>query len=194
MTTKFGDGIDWDAEARRAAAASEQEHANGGVRANALELTARLAQYGARGRLLDCGCNIARYYPPLREAGFEYTGVDQSQQALEIAHQRYPNIALVWSMLWSMSFESQFDVAISMAVLQHNTHDEKNRIIHQIAKAVRTGGWFAMQESTVLNDTATQLTHQHWINTVEKHDFSLIDTWHPNPEYAVNDAYLFVRR
>ena len=189
----FGDGINWDNEARRAAKETKQEHAGGGVRASALDLVTQLRAHGASGRLLDCGCNIARYYPPLREAGFAYTGVDQSPEALRIAKERYPKAAFVHSFLWDMSFAETFDVAISMAVLQHNQMDEKHRIMQRIAAAVRARGHFAMQESTVLEATATQLRQSGWIDLVESHGFKLLNAWHPNPEYSVCDAYLFRR-
>ena len=188
---RFGDGIDWDAEARRAAAATAND--TDVVRASSLELVARLRGHGITGRLLDAGCNIARYYPPLKEAGFEYVGVDQSAEALRIAKERYPEAKFVHSFLWDMSFPEPFDVAISMAVLQHNKLIEKRRILQRIFGAVAKGGYFAMQESTVLDETPTQLRHDQWINLVQDHGFKFLSAWHPNPEYGVNDAYLFQR-
>ncbi len=187
----FGDGIDWDNEARRAAQATASDHF--GVRANALELVTRLRDANVSGRLLDCGCNIGRYYPPLAEAGFVYVGVDQSPEALRVCRERYPGVEFVSSYLWDMPFDRSFDVAISMAVLQHNQLAEKKRILPRIATALRLGGHFAMQESTVLEETATQLTQAQWIALVESYGFALLRTWHPNPEYNVNDAYLFRR-
>lgn len=190
----FGDGIDWNNEAVRAASETEHEHNMGGVRAVALELVQQLAAVGCTGgRLLDCGCNIARYCPPLREAGFEYVGVDQAPKALQIAKWRYPGVEFVASMLWDMKFDKPFDVAISMAVLQHNLRDEKKRILARIAEAVRPGGYFAMQESTVLEETRTQLRQEQWIALVEGSGFRMLSGWHPNPEYGVHDAYLFQR-
>lgn len=190
---EFGDGIDWDNEARRQSASSMEEHARGGVRANSLEVIKRLQEAGAGKRLLDCGCNIGRYYPPLREAGFNYVGVDQSDEALRVCHERYPDVKFVQSFLWDMLFDAEFDVAISMAVLQHNRLAEKKRILPRIAAALRPSGFFAMQESTVLTETATQLRQDQWIELVESFGFKLRSTWHPNPEYGVCDAYLFQR-
>ncbi len=190
---KFGDGIDWDNEARRAAKETEAEFSGGGVRANALDLVLKLKEVGADGRILDSGCNIARYCPPLREAGFVYVGVDQSPEALAIARKRYPDVEFVSSFLWDMKFDQPFDVVISMAVLQHNVMSEKRKILACIADAVKIGGHFAMQESTVLETTHTQLRQEQWIALVQEFGFRLLTTWHPNPEYNVNDAYLFIR-
>ena len=191
---KFGDGIDWDNEARRAEAATAGAYATEALRAGASDLVSRLLDLKAGKRLIDCGCNIASYYPPLQGAGFDYVGVDQSAEALNIARKRYPGIELVHSYLWDMNFVAKpFDIAISMAVLQHNQLLEKRSILRAVAQAVRPAGYFAMQESTVLKETATQLRQAQWIELVEGHGFKLVDTWHPNPEYAVNDAYLFER-
>lgn len=190
----FGDNIDWDNEARRAAKETEHEHASGfRTGANASELISVLAAFGAAGRLLDCGCNIARYYPPLREAGFSYVGVDQSVEALQIAQKRYPEATFVRSFLWDMHFTELFDVAICNAVLQHNKLSEKRLILPKIAAALKTGGFFAMQESTVRTETATQLRHEQWIALVEGFGFRFLQAWHPNPEYGLHDAYLFRR-
>ncbi len=104
-------------------------------------------------------------------------------------------MTFVSSMLWESwpAHCGPFDVAISMAVLQHNKLDEKKGILARIAEAVRPGGFFCMQESTVLEQTPTQLRQEQWITLVEGFGFKLLRTWHPNPEYGVNDAYLFER-
>jgi SAM-dependent methyltransferase len=182
----FGDGIDWDNEARRAA----KELPPG---ADSFELIDRLKAAGAGPRLLDCGCNIGRYCPPFRAADFEYVGVDQSEVALKVARERYPGVEFVQSFLWDMLFYRPFDVAVTIAVLQHNKHDEKRRILSRIAGALKPGGLFAMQESTVLEDTPTQLRQAGWISMVEGFGFKLLDAWHPNPEYGVCDHYMFQR-
>ncbi len=189
---KFGDGIDWNAEARRAAAADDRNNAQGVVaKIDAIE---RLAEHlPSRGRVLDAGSNIGRYCPAVLAAGFQYVGVDQAQEALAIARERNPNGVFVESFLWDMKFDILFDAALSFAVLQHNTLPEKQRILGRIAAAVRVGGYFVMMESTVLQETVTQLTQAGWISLVSGCGFELVTTWHPNPDYGVNDHYLFRR-
>lgn len=188
----FGDGIDWAVEARRAALADSQA-GTADLPIGRSELVDRLVELlPERGLVLDAGCNIGRYCPLLLSAGFHYVGVDQSPEALEIARARNPNGQFVQSFLWEME-AIPCEAAISMAVLQHNVHEEKERILPRIAACVRPGGIFAMSESTVPVATKTQLTHDEWIALVVRHGFELVSTWHPNPEYGLNDSYVFRR-
>lgn len=212
MTT-FGDGIDWDKEAQRAAA-----HDAIGAPAGCEMLDIIMSEIGQRQNLraVDCGCNIGQFFPMFEKAGFDYVGLDQAAQALQIARRRWPKARFMRTYLWSdwlgvLAAEAvsggvstvdgtdeaarervRFDVAICCAVLQHNKHEEKERILPRIADAVRVGGLFAIQESTVTNETATQLRHDQWIALVERYGFQLIKTWHKN-ELGHEDGYLFRR-
>jgi SAM-dependent methyltransferase len=186
----FGDGIDWAAEARRAAA---EDAARPSAPPGRFEFIDRLVGLlPERGRVLDAGCNIGRYCPGLVSAGFGYVGVDQSEEALTIARERNPGTEFRLGFLWDFIAETPFDAAISLAVLQHNVLDEKERILPRIAAAVREGGIFLLSESTVHEETRTQLTHQGWIALVRRHGFELLGTWHQN-ELGFHDAYAFRR-
>lgn len=186
---QFGDGINWDFEARRAAA-------EGWVAPHDSELIRNLRLWlpheDRPRRVLDAGCNIGNFAGMFMAAGFEYTGVDQSAVALELACGRYPQATWIEGMLWDMEFGEPFDLVFCNAVLQHNNHAEKARILPRIAAATKPGGMFIMQESTVLEETATQLTHEGWIQAVLQHGYVLQGTWHKNPE-GLNDAYAFWR-
>jgi SAM-dependent methyltransferase len=192
MDAKFGDGIDWSNEARRAAAEDAKNPGFGTGRSELVDRLAALMPDG--GTVLDAGCNIGRYCPLFQRAGFAYTGVDQSDEALALGRIANPDGVFVRSLLWEMEFPEKFDAAVCFAVLQHNTHPEKERILPRIAAALRPGGIFVMNESTLpVHQTATQLAHFEWIDIVTKYGFELIETWHPNPEYGIDDAYAFRR-
>jgi 2-polyprenyl-3-methyl-5-hydroxy-6-metoxy-1,4-benzoquinol methylase len=193
MTT-WGDGIDWNNEARRAAA-----HDAVGAPASCQmleEIKAAMEPVNRRPRVVDCGCNIGQFFPMFDAAGFEYVGIDQAHESLEIARKRWPEALFLKAFLWDdwQGALSRIlaDVAICNAVLQHNSHAEKERILPRIADAVRPGGLFAMQESTVQEATATQLRPEQWIALVRRHGFRLLKTWHKN-ELGLNDGYLFRR-
>jgi SAM-dependent methyltransferase len=195
---QFGDRIDWNAEARRAAAEGVPGVIPGPM---VTEVCAALSMDGGEAdpeptpRLVDCGCNIARFYPEVTKAGLTYTGVDQAAEALAIAKNRYPGIDLINAMLWDEwpKGRAKFDAAICNAVLQHNNLFEKVQILYRIAEAVRPGGVFVMQESTVPVETDTQLQQGEWIEIVECYGFKLIKLWHPNAEYKILDGYVFRR-
>jgi SAM-dependent methyltransferase len=208
MTT-FGDEIDWGQEARRAVA---QDPVGAPLSCPMLEeIRAALRSPAGRPRIVDCGCNIGQFYPMFEAAGFEYVGLDQSTEALDIARRRWPRAQFLQCFLWddwsgalanaalaggiadeSARHSVRFEVALCNAVLQHNTYPEKERILPRIAAAVLPGGLFAMQESTVLQETRTQLRQDQWIALVERHGFKLLKTWHRN-ELGVEDGYLFRR-
>jgi SAM-dependent methyltransferase len=186
----FGDRIDWGKEAERAAKEMPPDEQPGELHLNVLAAVKGVDAPS----IVDCGCNIARFAPPFVAAGFKYVGIDQSEVALDIARRRYPGLAFCRTMLWDdwPSLYPKFDVALCNAVLQHNTHDEKRLILPRIAAAVRSGGVFAMQESTVHAETATQLRQDQWIAIVEEHGFKLATMWHRN-DLDILDGYLFRR-
>ena len=205
----FGDGIDWNAEARRAAKAGQPGPQPGElIRRVALHVFDKTGSACATEKpvLVDCGCNIARFYPETNTAGLQYIGIDQADEAILIAKSRYPSVRFIRSMLWDdwpTAIKSpitpidyaptQVHAVICNAVLQHNTHPEKHRILARIAQAVPVGGTFAMQESTVPAETKTQLRQGDWIKLVEGYGFKLVEMWHPNDEFAILDGYLFTR-
>ena len=203
----FGDEIDWDFEATRRAKEMEGQPP---IPPDSVEVVRRAPGWGVRpgAEVVDLGCNVGVFAGPFLAAGYHYTGVDQSAHALGLAKKAYPpklvspkerkavapNPHFLEAFLWDISLETaSFDYGFCNAVLQHNTLPEKQRIMLEVRRVVKPGGVFAMQESTVLTETATQLTHQGWIDLVTGYGFSLIETWHPNPEYGVDDAYAFRR-
>jgi len=47
-----------------------------------------------RGYLLDAACGTGKYWPLLLERGFSVMGTDQSQQMLQRAHEKFPDVAI----------------------------------------------------------------------------------------------------
>lgn len=143
-------------------------------------------------KALDCGCHIGRFIDVVTNYGFDYTGVDQSKKALDVARDRKSYGKWVESFLWDMPFEEEFDLAFTNAVLQHNKLAEQEKIVPKIYKALKPGGIFLMTESTEPKTTATQRTYQGWIDMVEGCGFKLIKTSHMNP-IGFEDRYFFIK-
>lgn len=180
----FGDGIDWDLEADRAVNESEVLFDQTSTRVNAIK------KYKKSGKLIDCGCNIGKYIEAIENAGYTYVGVDQSKHALEVAEHYHPDATFVHSFLWDMKFKYKFDIVFINAVLQHNTHAEKGRILEAIVKIIKKGGILTIAESTVPIETVTQLTYTGWIDLIEGFGFKLLETSHEN-EFGLKDNYIF---
>lgn len=180
----FGDNINWDFEADRRV----KENIN--LFPPAFDRVDILNKYKKGGKLIDCGCNIGRYIKAVENAGYTYTGVDQSAHALDIARNYHPDGNFIHSFLWDMKFKYKFDIVFINAVLQHNTLTEKKHILESIVKITKKGSIFTIAESTVLVETATQLTHDGWINLIESFGFTLLETLHEN-EFGLKDNYIF---
>jgi len=147
-------------------------------------------------KLLDVGSHICRWIEFFEGAGFDYTAVEQSSEVVKKAREYHPDAKIINSFAWDMNFgdkeEDKFDVAVSIAVLQHNTLEEKERIITKIYNSLKNNrsSLFFMTESTVLEETKTQLTYAGWINLVKRHGFELLEDWHKN-ENQLSDHYIF---
>jgi len=193
----FGDGISWEAHVGQVVDGKTTKEVLHPYDANMQWVVKQIRdvlpkeyQEGRQPKFIDCGCHVGRWSDVFTQAGFDYTGVDQSELALEYARKNFPHLKWVYSFLWDMPFENEFDVAATIAVLQHNKLEEQERVVAAIRKALRVGGVFMMMESTTDADTTSQRTHEHWVEMVQRHGFKLVTTWHKN-ELGHNDAYLF---
>lgn len=181
----FGDGIDWDKEADRILREDKQ------IFYTQQSVIDRLFKYApATGRVIDCGCNIGRFVEVFKNAGYEYVGIDQSEHAVVIAKKYHPDETFLAGFLWDMDFTEEFDVAFCNAVLQHNTLEEKKRIMPKIYNALKDKGVFVFAESTVEEPTKTQLTYNGWIELIESYGFTFLESWHKN-ELEIEDNYIF---
>ena len=180
---KFGDGIDWDETWHQQHAGPHRDP----------ELLTKLASHRptcASPKVIDLGCSIGRFCPMFVEAGYAYLGVDQADVALGIARERNPGQKFEHSWLGTIPYEGEFDVAILNAVLQHNVNAAQSRIVAAAYRALKPGGLLFAAESTVRTATRTQRTSLGWIHLFESVGFAVVETWHPNPEYRLNDHYL----
>lgn len=141
-------------------------------------------------KLLDIGSFIGRWIEFYKGAGFDYTAVEQSSEAVKVALQYHPDDKFLNMMSWDMKFQEEFDMVISMAVLQHNTNEEKKKIIPRIYDATKFGGIFFMTESTVINETRTQHTYDGWLKLVEGSGFKFLESWGFNDK-LLDEFYLF---
>ncbi len=186
---KFGDGVSWENHAVEVITQDRKPYHKHDSNS---ELLQRIKKYKTSGKLIDCGCHVGRWIDYFTEAGFEYTGIDQSQYAVNIAKRLRPKGRFYCMFLWDMVYMEEFDVAVTNAVLQHNTHLEQRRIVPRIYDALKSGGIYYIAESTVLDETPTQRTYENWIKLMEEWGFKFLESWHPN-KIGIEDHYLFVK-
>lgn len=200
MIQKFGDSIDWDKHVRELLE-KDKDPSRLFYKADENDLIIKnIKKYKPNGgNLLDCGCHIGRWCPYFEGGGFTYTGIDQSEKALRIANKYYPNgergRRWIHKFLWDMDFDHEFDIVVSISMLQHNRLYEKKLILPRIYKALKDDGIFFMTESTLEKETNTQLTPSGWMELVENNGFKFTESWHPsvdiNSGKTFNDCYLF---
>ena len=145
-------------------------------------------------KLVDCGCHIGRWCRFFSDYGFTYVGVDQSEYALTKAREHNPDHKFIHSFLWDFdlvqSIGEKADIAVCVAVLQHNTVFGLERIIPKIREnLVHDGlhhGLFFFTESTHHDGIADgKMSREEWVELVEKHGFKLLETWE-------HDRYIFM--
>ncbi len=188
--SKFGDGISWEKHITELPLNDIDKLFHKFDKNN--EIIKHIRKYIQKGRLIDCGCHVGRWIEFFEGAGFDYTGIDQSSQALETAKKYHPNRKFVNKFLWDIDFNEEFDMAVTIAVLQHNTLEEKKKILPKIYKSLKKDGIFFTTESTVIKETKSQLTYDGWINLVEQNGFKFLESWHPNSS-NLNEYYLYKR-
>lgn len=191
MTNKFGDGISWD---KFVIEIIEQI---GGDKDKIFfkyedkkEIIEHIEKYITKGKVLDCGCHIGRWSKLLKERGFDYTGVEQSHIAFITALYYCPKCKFQNKFVWDIDFKEEFDLTFCNNVLQHNTLEEKHKIVPKIRESLKHGGILFLNESTVIKPTITQLTYEKWIELMNIYNFKFIESWQPN-QIGLDECYLF---
>ena len=98
-------------------------------------------------RILDLACGHGRHANPLAERGYHVTGVDRSAGFLDIARseatQKGLAVEYIQQDMRQISFENQFDrVMLMYTAFGYFDDDENLRVLHNIAKALKTDGLF----------------------------------------------------
>lgn len=89
---------------------------------------ARLRRFasGKRLRILDLGCGNGFVARTVADEGHEVVGVDVSEQGLKLARAAYPEIPFlncsIYDQNMSLVLRDQFDVVISLEVIEHLHH------------------------------------------------------------------------
>jgi SAM-dependent methyltransferase len=101
-------------------------------------------------RILDLACGHGRHAIPLAQRGFQITGQDLSEVFLERARAearaRGANVSWVHSDMREIPFVDEFDAIINIftAFGYFESDSEDQRVLHQVHKALRPGGYFLL--------------------------------------------------
>lgn len=113
-----------------------------------------LEQYKPLGSLvLDLGCGSGLWVPMFSD--YDYHGVDQNAEMIKVANERWPDMTGKFQqMTWDrIPFEDgSVDVVFTSAVLQHNKHDQKEKVVREICRVLKPDGIYLCTENTFRED------------------------------------------
>ena len=159
------DGIDWDLEAERAKTDTPF------TSSEAFDYFKELVKLNMK--VLDLGCNIAKWYPAFHKLGVDYEGLDFSPVAIEEARRRYPEVTFYLMKAQEMPFKEKYDLIFTHTVLQHMHLHTKKEVMPRIRRALKKSGFLVIQEKSDAN-TETTFTREGWIRFVTEFGFKLL--------------------
>ena len=68
--------------------------------------------------ILDAACGTGKYWSLLLEHGFSVTGIDQSQQMLQRAHAKFPDVSVQHLGLQELNLKDAFDAVMCMDAME----------------------------------------------------------------------------
>jgi SAM-dependent methyltransferase len=113
---------------------------------------------------LDLGAGIGRLSQPLREAGYNYLGVEVSPIAVTRARKSYPGVEMQIADLRKFKSYRQFDLIVCSYVLVHVVDDvDWHRVLDNVAAMLGPDGRF------ILIDELDEPTHRPAEHVMVRH-------------------------
>jgi SAM-dependent methyltransferase len=102
---------------------------------------AQFQSYLGRGLVLDAGCGAGRDAAALRQAGFDYVGIDASARMIQAARGLNPGMTFLRQNVLRLDFPSSyFDGLWCVAMLLHLTRKRLPEALHELHRVVRPNG------------------------------------------------------
>ena len=116
-----------------------------------------LAEYTKDGdTVLDLGCGNGRLYQMLAKKQVQYVGLDQSEELLKIAREKFPDAEFVVGEMSDLDFETEkFDTLYCIAALNHIPGRELQlQCLGEMYRVLKPGGKVLMANWNLLSDSA----------------------------------------
>lgn len=99
-------------------------------------------------KILDYGCGTCLFYSGLKERfNGEYTGIDLSEEMLNVARERYGNVNLICGDCEDMPIKDEsFDLVIGRGILHHLPNPMKG--VSEIKRVLKKGGSVVICDTT----------------------------------------------
>lgn len=104
--------------------------------------------HGIKGKaVLEVGCGTGRWCKFLSKLTDSVTGIDISEETVNVNRKLYPNIEFFRMRAQALDFpDAKFDIIFSITVLQHIPYEEKVAAIRQISRCLKPGGFVVIFE------------------------------------------------
>lgn len=98
---------------------------------------------------LDLGCGAGRWCRILKRRGWDVTGIDLQEETIGINKKVMPGISFDVMNIADMKFkDGSFGFISSVAVIQHIPLADQLRVLDEIARVLKRGGYFLLIENT----------------------------------------------
>jgi SAM-dependent methyltransferase len=142
-------------------------------------------------RLLDYGCGPGRWVPFFQRWGCQYSGVDLVDGMVTLAQSRWPAADIRRLVEGQIPYDAgTFDVVVSIAVLHHNGYPAQERILAELRRVLRPGGYLLLFEAVgqraPLGVGESPRPLEEWI--VLLREFGFHYRWHRGARYTILGA------
>ncbi|MBD5548759.1 MAG: class I SAM-dependent methyltransferase [Lachnospiraceae bacterium] len=95
--------------------------------------------------VLDLGCGDGNLTKSLYEQGYKVDGMDASNEMLEIAKSKYPEINFILSDAPNFSIDCKYDVVFSNAVFHWIDSNKQLKMLQNVYNSLKTNGQFIFE-------------------------------------------------
>ncbi len=144
-----------------------------------------ITNLGTGAKVLDLGCGPGNSTRACRDAGAEVTGIDFSQDMIQVAREANPDIAYKLANLEALPEEDDsYDIVIANYVVHHLP--DPSKVFAEVARVLKSGGRFAF---AVWGTQEEQSSIGCFVQAVSEH-YKSAELPH-GPLYGVTDKAIF---
>ncbi len=101
------------------------------------------------GKALDLGCGNGKTVSTLIDEGFEVTGIDFSETAIQQCRERFPRAEFVVGSIDKLPFpNSTFDFVTAVHVLEHLDDAQLSATVGEVSRVLKDGGFVFIRSFT----------------------------------------------
>ena len=139
-------------------------------------------------KILDYGCGVGRWVEYFEKAGFQYHGIDIAEEMIGIAKKLFPKVDFRALDKGEIPYPSaSFDIVCSIGVIHHNPYPQQEKILEEILRILRPGGYLLLFEGITKSKTDSsymfERTRAEWAVFLNR--YSLKCQWYRGGRYFV---------